>query len=144
MVQQQTKRNIEMLFLLSKPLQFLCLSSLFIIIIIILYFPTTISPLSLYAACSDNDNYTADSMFGANLDALLSTFAFESSSLLLQLMAQSPALPTPPLARTQTKFMALRSAKVTLQWTLAKVASKLQSREEFSCAPTKDEQAYGK
>lgn len=70
MEQQQTKCKRKMHFLLSKPLQFLFLSPL----IILLHF-TTITALPLYSSCGDSGNYTNSSTFATNLDLLLSSLA---------------------------------------------------------------------
>ncbi|KAJ8622204.1 hypothetical protein MRB53_030733 [Persea americana] len=72
MAQQQTncKRKILQLFLLSKPLQYLLLSSP-----IILLHCSTITALPLYSSCGDTSNYTNSSTFATNLDLLLSSLA---------------------------------------------------------------------
>ncbi|XXG83032.1 hypothetical protein AAC387_Pa10g0888 [Persea americana] len=70
MEQQQTKCKREMHFLISKPLQYLFLSSL----IILLHF-STVTAFPLYSSCGVTGNYTNNSTFATNLDLLLSSLA---------------------------------------------------------------------
>lgn len=70
MEQQQTKCKRKMKFLVSKPLLYLFLSSL----IILLHF-TTVTALPLYSSCPGSSNYTNNPTFAANLDLLLSSLA---------------------------------------------------------------------
>eukprot|EP00268_Persea_americana_P065588 TRINITY_DN8782_c0_g2_i4.p1 TRINITY_DN8782_c0_g2~~TRINITY_DN8782_c0_g2_i4.p1 ORF type:complete len:147 (+),score=18.18 TRINITY_DN8782_c0_g2_i4:174-614(+) len=70
MEQQQTKCKRKMHFLISKPLQYLFLSSL----IILLHF-STVTAFPLYSSCGVTGNYTNNSTFATNLDLLLSSLA---------------------------------------------------------------------